>query len=99
MHKDGTIATEDTVITGAPVGTDECINTTVADRVDGSSTSTRAALHHAGPVGACWGVHQPIICPGSQRLVSKGADTIPGKAAAKYDGKKKKTYRRAGESG
>ncbi len=23
-----------------------------------------------------------IICPGSQRLVSKGTDTIPGKAAA-----------------
>ncbi len=30
--------------------------------------------------------------PGSQRLVSKGADTIPGKAAAIYDGKKSKTY-------
>jgi hypothetical protein len=33
-----------------------------------------------------------IICPGSQRLVSKGTDTIPGKAAALYDGKKTKTY-------
>jgi hypothetical protein len=33
-----------------------------------------------------------IICPGSQRLVSKGADKIPDKAAAIYDGKKTKTY-------
>jgi hypothetical protein len=33
-----------------------------------------------------------IICPGSQHLVSKGADTIPGKAAALYDGNKSKTY-------
>ncbi len=32
------------------------------------------------------------ICPGAQRLVSKGADTIPGKAASIYDGKKTKTY-------
>jgi hypothetical protein len=30
--------------------------------------------------------------PGSQRLVSKGTDTIPGKAAALCDGKKTKTY-------
>jgi hypothetical protein len=29
-----------------------------------------------------------IICPGSQRLVSKGTDTIPGKAAALYEDKK-----------
>jgi hypothetical protein len=33
-----------------------------------------------------------IICPGSQRLVSKGTDTIPGKAAALDEGKKTKTY-------
>ncbi len=33
-----------------------------------------------------------IICPGSQRLVSKGIDTITGKAAALHDGKKTKTY-------
>jgi hypothetical protein len=33
-----------------------------------------------------------IFCPGSQRLVIKGTDTIPGKAAALYDGKKTKTY-------
>jgi hypothetical protein len=33
-----------------------------------------------------------IICPGSQRLVGKGTDTIPGKAAALYEDKKTKTY-------
>jgi hypothetical protein len=33
-----------------------------------------------------------IICPGSQRLVSKGADTMQRKVAALYDGKKPKTY-------
>ncbi len=39
--------------------------------------------------GTSWILDAGIICPGSQRLVSKGADTIPGKAA---DGKKTKTY-------
>ncbi len=33
--------------------------------------------------------------PGSQCLVSKGTDTIPGKAAALYDSKKTKTYSHA----
>jgi hypothetical protein len=39
-----------------------------------------------------WILDVGIICPGSQRLVSKGADTITGKAAAIYDGKKTKMY-------
>ncbi len=38
-----------------------------------------------------WILDVDIIC-GSQRLVSKGSDSIPGKAAALYDGKKTKTY-------
>ncbi len=39
--------------------------------------------------GASWILDVGIICPGSQRLASKGADTIPGnKAAPIYDGKK-----------
>ncbi len=38
-----------------------------------------------GPPGS-W-TWASIICPRSQRLVSKGADTIPSKAAAIYDGK------------
>ncbi len=42
--------------------------------------------------GTSWILDVGIICPGSQRLVSKGAHTIPGKAAALYDGKKTKTY-------
>ena len=42
--------------------------------------------------GTSWILDVGIICPGSQRLVSKGTDTIPGKAAALYDGKKTKTY-------
>ncbi len=42
--------------------------------------------------GTSWILDVGIMCPGSQRLVSKGADTIPGKAAALYDGKKTKTY-------
>jgi hypothetical protein len=41
--------------------------------------------------GTFWILDVGIICPGSQRL-SKGADAIPGKAAAIYDGKKTKTY-------
>jgi hypothetical protein len=36
------------------------------------------------------GVREHHICPGSQRLVSKGADTIPSKAVAIYDKKTKK---------
>ncbi len=39
-----------------------------------------------------WILDVGIICPGSQRLVSKGTDTIPGKATALYNGKKTKTY-------
>ena len=42
--------------------------------------------------GTSWILDVGIIYPGSQRLVSKGTDTIPGKAAALYDGKKTKTY-------
>jgi hypothetical protein len=42
--------------------------------------------------GTSWILDVGIICPGSQRLVRKGAETIPGKAAAIYDGKKTKTY-------
>jgi hypothetical protein len=42
--------------------------------------------------GTSWILDVGIICPGSQRLVNKGADTIPGKAAAIYDGKKTKTH-------
>jgi hypothetical protein len=42
--------------------------------------------------GTSWILDVGIICPGAQRLVSKGADTIPGTAAALYDGKKTKTY-------
>ena len=40
--------------------------------------------------GTSWILDVGIICPGSQRLDSKGTDTIPGKAAALYDGKKTK---------
>jgi hypothetical protein len=42
--------------------------------------------------GTSWILDVGIICPGSQRLVSKGTDTISGKAAAIYDGKKTKTH-------
>ncbi len=42
--------------------------------------------------GTSWILDVGIICPGSERLVSKGTDTIPGKAAALGDGKKTKTY-------
>jgi hypothetical protein len=42
--------------------------------------------------GTSWILDVGIVCSGSQRLVSKGADTIPGKAAAIYDGKKTKTF-------
>jgi hypothetical protein len=42
--------------------------------------------------GTPWILDVGTICPGSQRLVIKGTDTIPGKAAAIYDGKKAKTY-------
>ena len=42
--------------------------------------------------GTSWILDVGIICPGSQRLVSKGTDIIPGKAAALYEGKKTKTY-------
>jgi hypothetical protein len=39
-----------------------------------------------------WILDVGIICPGSQRLVGKGTDTIPGKAAALDEDKKTKTY-------
>ena len=42
--------------------------------------------------GTSWILDVGIICPGSQRLVSKGTDIIPGKAAALYEDKKTKTY-------
>ncbi len=44
--------------------------------------------------GTSWILDVGIICPGSQRLVSKGTDVIPGKAAfaALYEDKKTKTY-------
>ncbi len=46
-----------------------------------------------GPPGSwTWANDICIICPGSQRLVSKGTDTVPGKAAALYEDKKTKTY-------
>jgi hypothetical protein len=41
--------------------------------------------------GTSWILDAGIICPDSQRLVSNGTDTIPGRAAAIYDDKKKKT--------
>jgi hypothetical protein len=41
--------------------------------------------------GTSWILDVGIICPGSQRLVSKGTDVIPGKAAALYEDKKTKT--------
>ncbi len=42
--------------------------------------------------GTSWILDVGIICSGSQRLVSKGTDTIPVKAAGLYEGKKTKTY-------
>jgi hypothetical protein len=42
--------------------------------------------------GTSWILDVGIICPGSQRLVSKDTDIIPGKAAALYEDKKTKTY-------
>jgi hypothetical protein len=42
--------------------------------------------------GTSWILDVGIICPGSQRLVSKGTDIIPGKAAALYEDKKTTTY-------
>ncbi len=54
--------------------------------------------HHPKPAryeyksGTSWILDVGIICPGSQRLVGKGTDTIPGKAAALYEDKKTKTH-------
>ncbi len=55
-------------------------------------TQAIAILHEALTRTSTWILDVGVICPGSQRLVSKGTDTIPGKAAALYDGKKTKTY-------
>jgi hypothetical protein len=49
--------------------------------------------------GTSWILDVGIICPGSRRLVSKGVDTIPGKAAAIYDGKKDEDVQLPGELG
>ncbi len=63
------------------------------DGHDSASPGKPTAWRHQGDQE--WDLLDPgrgHHCPGSQRLVGEGTDTIPGKAAALYEDKKTKTY-------